>query len=98
VGESLLWGAGTLRQSGQLSHGVPYRGDNTPWLLGELLGQTEGLEKPRLLERSVRAGLPTEWREPCTDDCCLVSVPNPMGQTPQPSSLHTTAWHEIWAN
>ena len=37
-----------MSQSGQLSHGVLYKGDNTPWLLGELLGQTEGLEKPRL--------------------------------------------------
>ena len=35
-------------------------------------------------------------REPCTGGCHLAALSNWKGQTPQPHSLHTTAWHEIW--
>ena len=35
-------------QTGHLSSGVLHIGDKTPWLLRELLGQIQRLEKPRL--------------------------------------------------
>ena len=49
---TLTWGSEQVEpQSGCPSPQEQHRGDKACWLLGELLGQIEGLEKPRIYSK-----------------------------------------------
>ena len=38
------------------------------------------------------------WREPCACGYCINTLFNPKWWSPQPCSLHTTTWCDIWDN